>query len=136
MIIGIFISLVFLYSLISGRLERTVLTAPILFTAAGMLTSLVPGALYHLALDRQGVLLIAEVGLVMLLFTDASHVSLRILRGNRNVPVRLLSTGMLLTILLGAMAALVVLRRDSPCGKPASWPPSWPRPTRASDRSS
>ena len=62
-VIGIFVSLVFLYSLISGRLERTVITAPILFTAAGMLTSLVPAALYHLALDRKGFLLIAEVGL-------------------------------------------------------------------------
>ena len=108
-LIGIFVSLVFLYSLISGRLERTVITAPILFTAAGMLTSLVPAAFYYLGLDRQGFLLIAEVGLVMLLFTDASHISLRVLRGNRNVPVRLLSTGMLLTILLGAMGALVAL---------------------------
>jgi sodium/hydrogen antiporter len=108
-VIGIFVSLVFLYSLVSGRLERTVLTAPILFTAAGMLTSLVPAALHHLGLDRRGFLLIAEVGLVMLLFTDASRISLRVLRGNRNVPVRLLSTGMLLTILLGAMSALVVL---------------------------
>jgi NhaP-type Na+/H+ or K+/H+ antiporter len=108
-VIGIFVSLVFLYSLISARLERTVITAPILFTAAGMLTSLIPAALYHPAIGRKGFLLIAEVGLVMLLFTDASHISLRVLRGNRNVPVRLLSTGMLLTILLGAMGALVVL---------------------------
>jgi NhaP-type Na+/H+ or K+/H+ antiporter len=46
----------------------------------------------------------------MLLFTDASRISLRALAGNRNVPIRLLSTGMLLTILLGAMGALVVLR--------------------------
>jgi hypothetical protein len=41
-VIGIFVSLVFLYSLISRRLERTVITAPILFTVAGMLTSLIP----------------------------------------------------------------------------------------------
>jgi hypothetical protein len=47
-VIGIFVSLVFLYSLISRRLERTVITAPILFTVAGMLTSLIPAALYHL----------------------------------------------------------------------------------------
>jgi NhaP-type Na+/H+ or K+/H+ antiporter len=66
-----------------------------------LLTSLVPGALHHLRLDRTVLLLIAEVGLVMLLFTDASHMSLRVLRGNRNVPVRLLSTGMLLTVEAG-----------------------------------
>jgi sodium/hydrogen antiporter len=39
-LVAIFLALVFLYSLISGRLERTVVTAPMLFTAAGMLTLL------------------------------------------------------------------------------------------------
>lgn len=81
-LIGIFVSLVFLYSLVSGRLERTVLTAPILFTAAGMLIARIPGVQSELALDRKGLLLIAELGLVMTLFTDASRISLRILRGN------------------------------------------------------
>jgi NhaP-type Na+/H+ or K+/H+ antiporter len=112
-VIGIFVSLIFFYSLASRRLERTVLTAPILFTAAGMLTSRVPEVLGQLALDRRGFLVIAEIGLVMTLFTDASHVDLRTLRGNRNVPLRLLGAGMLPTILLGAVSALVVLRQLS-----------------------
>jgi len=103
-----FIVLVFLYSLISRRLERTVLTAPILFTAAGALILLLPPTLNELALDRKALLLIAELGLVMTLFTDASRISLSMLRGNRGLPVRLLSTGMLLTILLGAMAAMAL----------------------------
>src|SRR5262245_19684247 len=112
-LIGFFAVLVFAYSLVSRRLERTVITAPILFTAAGMLVSRVPEVLTELGLDRSGFLLVAEVGLVMTLFTDASHLSLRTLRGNRNVPLRLLGTGMLLTILLGAVSALVVLRQLS-----------------------
>jgi hypothetical protein len=36
MIIAVFILLVLLYSLVSRRLERTVITAPILFTIAGV----------------------------------------------------------------------------------------------------
>jgi len=36
-LLAIFIALVFLHSLVSGRLERTVVTAPILFTTAGLL---------------------------------------------------------------------------------------------------
>ena len=36
MLIAAFVSTVFLYSLISQRLERTVLTAPIVFTLAGI----------------------------------------------------------------------------------------------------
>ena len=53
---------------------------------------------------------VAEAGLVMLLFTDASRTDLQVLRSIRNLPVRLLSTGMLLTIILGALAALGVFR--------------------------
>ena len=34
--LAIFVSLLFFYSLVSRRLEKTVVTAPILFTVAGM----------------------------------------------------------------------------------------------------
>jgi sodium/hydrogen antiporter len=51
---------------------------------------------------------VAEVGLVLLLFPDASHTDLRVLNNIRNLPVRLLSIGMLLTIVLGGLVALAV----------------------------
>ena len=104
-----FVLLVFLYSLVSRRLDRTVITAPIVFTVAGMLASLLLPGVSEPELEQEERLLLAEVALVMLLFTDATRIGLRDLRGNRNLPVRLLSTGMLLTILLGAIAAMVVL---------------------------
>jgi NhaP-type Na+/H+ or K+/H+ antiporter len=110
MIIALFILLVLLFSLVSRRLERTVITAPILFTAAGLLVCLLPPQLSTLELERTQLLHIAELGLVMLLFTDASHINLGVLKGNRNLPVRLLSAGMLLTILLGAIFALAVFK--------------------------
>jgi NhaP-type Na+/H+ or K+/H+ antiporter len=107
-LVAIFVALVFLYSLVSGRLERTIVTAPIFFTAAGMLAFLgvleLPG--------RHGnigwLLRVAEAGLVLLLFTDASRTDLQVLKGIRNLPARLLSVGLLLTILLGAIAAWAV----------------------------
>ena len=105
-----FVLLVFLYSLVSRRLERTVITAPILFTCAGVAISLLPRAATELELERHVLLLVAEIGLVMTLFTDASRVSPRMLKGNRNLPTRLLSTGMLLSIVRGAAAAM---RRNS-----------------------
>jgi len=108
-LIATFVALVFLYSLVSRRLERTVITAPILFTAAGALLALSTDALNAAELDRHGLLLVAELGLVMLLFTDASRVSLRLLSDRPNLPGRLLSAGMLLTIALGALCAMVVL---------------------------
>lgn len=109
-LIAAFIAIVFLYSLVSRRLEQTILTAPILFTAAGVLMAFSPEALNELALDRKSLLLVAELGLVMTLFTDASRVAPRMLKGHTNLPVRLLSTGMLLTIALGALCAMIVLR--------------------------
>jgi NhaP-type Na+/H+ or K+/H+ antiporter len=104
-----FVLLVFAYSLVSRRLERTVLTAPIVFTLGGALLALLPAAALELQLDRKALLLIAELGLVMTLFTDASRISMRMLGGDHNLPVRLLGTGMLLSLLLGALGALVLL---------------------------
>jgi NhaP-type Na+/H+ or K+/H+ antiporter len=109
-LIAVFIALVFLYSLVSKRLERTALTAPMVFTAAGMPIFFVLGVPDW---ERALLLQLAEMGLVLILFTDASRTDLQILRRVSNLPIRLLSTGMLLTILLGLLAALVVFRQLS-----------------------
>ena len=107
-LLAIFIALVFLHSLVSGRLERTVLTAPIVFTGLGMLVLLLLPELRDMKLHPITLLRVAESGLVLLLFTDASRTDLRVLRNMGNLPARLLSTGMLLTLLLGALAALIL----------------------------
>jgi len=106
--IATFVLTVFLYSLVSRRLESTVITAPILFTLAGMLLYRLPPAFSDPELKRQGFLLVAEIGLVMTLFTDAAHINLKSLTASRSLPTRLLTTGMLLTILLGAAGAMLV----------------------------
>jgi len=108
-LIAAFIFMVFFYTLGSRRLEQTILTAPILFTALGALVGVSHEAASELAIDRKALLLVAELGLVMTLFTDASRVRPRMLRGDANLPVRLLSTGMLLAIALGALVAMGVL---------------------------
>jgi NhaP-type Na+/H+ or K+/H+ antiporter len=108
-LIAVFIAIVFAYSLVSRRLEQTVITAPIVFAAGGALMALLPSAVQELAIDRKSFLLIAEIGLVMTLFTDAARVAPRLLEKNRGLPIRLLSVGMLLTIVLGAVSAMVIL---------------------------
>lgn len=104
----IFIGLLFFYSLFSRRLGRTVITGPILFTAAGIVVSAVLPVSIDIEEHLKSILFIAEMGLVLLLFTDASRVRLKELLSISQLPTRLLSIGMLLTILLGAMAALVI----------------------------
>ncbi|WAC08882.1 MAG: cation:proton antiporter [Thermodesulfobacteriota bacterium] len=104
-IIIVFVALVFLYSLVSRRLERTLVTAPVIFASGGILLILTMPGLQELDIQRASLLKLAELGLVMLLFTDATHINLKTLRSKEKLPLRLLSIGMLLTILLGAVAA-------------------------------
>jgi NhaP-type Na+/H+ or K+/H+ antiporter len=106
--IAIFIILIFLFSLFSRRLEQTIVTAPMVFTLAGMLAFLFLPGLRERQADLGVFLQLAEAGLVLLLFTDASRTDLKVLKNIRNLPVRLLSTGMLLTIVLGGLGAILV----------------------------
>ena len=107
MLLAIFICLLFGYSLVSARLGKTVVTAPILFTLAGMCVFPAMGPVVG-RIHPADFLMLAEIGLVLLLFTDASRTDLKILGDIRALPARLLSVGMLLTILLGAIAAKLV----------------------------
>jgi len=105
---AIFVSLLFVYALLSRKAAQTPITAPILFTAAGMAMS---PAWMHLAaagVTANVFLRLAELGLVLLLFTDASRTDLTVLRSIGTLPARLLSTGMLLTIILGGIVARLV----------------------------
>jgi sodium/hydrogen antiporter len=106
--LALFILLLFLFSLVSRRLEQTVVTAPIAFTVAGMLMFPVWPWIQRAGINANVALRLAEIGLVLLLFTDASRTKLDILRSMGNLPIRLLSIGMLLTILVGAVAARLV----------------------------
>ncbi|HEX2972412.1 MAG TPA: cation:proton antiporter [Tepidisphaeraceae bacterium] len=105
MLLGIFIAIAFLYSLVSQRLERTVFTAPIIFALAGMLMSFARGHVIQAGMNPPVFLRLAETGLVLLLFSDASHADLNVLRSITQLPARLLSVGLLLTIALGALTA-------------------------------
>ncbi len=109
MVIGsAFVMLLFLYSLVSERLKRTIITPPILFTVGGMALILAVPTLREIDVERESLLKLAEIGLVMLLFTDATHIDFAKLRSRERLPLRLLSVGMLLTILLGAVAGQMV----------------------------
>ena len=105
-----FILLILFYSLISGRLEQSIVTAPMVFTIAGFLASFLLPDFQNREEGMEVFLSLAEVGLVLLLFSDASRTNLNLLRNIKNLPARLLSTGMLLTIILGGLLALVIFQ--------------------------
>ncbi len=104
----IFVLLLFKYALVSKRLSQTPITAPILFTAAGMVLSSHWMRVIAAGVTNNVFLRLAELGLVLLLFTDASQTDLTVLRNIGTLPGRLLSAGMVLTVLLGGLVARLV----------------------------
>jgi NhaP-type Na+/H+ or K+/H+ antiporter len=104
----IFVLLILFYSLISRLLGKSIITGPILFTTTGIVASAFLSVSIEIKEYFKVLLTIAEIGLVLLLFTDASRIKLKELMSIRQLPTRLLSVGMLLTIFLGAIASLVV----------------------------
>jgi NhaP-type Na+/H+ or K+/H+ antiporter len=102
-------AVVFFFGLVSRRLEGTVITAPLVFVAAGVILGPAGLGLVEFALDEHTVLLLSEIALAIVLFTDAAQTNLSALRQNESLPLRLLGIGMPLTIALGTAIAALVL---------------------------
>ena len=82
----IFLLLLFGYSLISLRVQRSALTAPIVFMVAGMPMCPALPAIRNAGVNSVVFLRVAELGMVLLLFTDASRTDLRVLPSVQNLP--------------------------------------------------
>ena len=99
---------IFLYSLVSGGLERTPINGALVFTAFGLLMG--PLGLGYLSLNVESEVIrtLAELTLALVLFTDAANANLNVLKLNIRIPRRLLLIGLPLTILLGFGAGVLV----------------------------
>src|SRR5215213_9981452 len=102
-------AVVFAFGLVSRRLEGTVLTAPIVFVVAGAILGPAGLGLVEVNLDDHTVLLVGEIALALVLFTDAARINLSALRQNEGLPLRLLCIGMPLTIAFGTASAALLL---------------------------
>jgi NhaP-type Na+/H+ or K+/H+ antiporter len=99
---------VFTYGLVSRRAERSVVTPPMAFVLLGLTAGLVWLKPSAVAVEEGVLRLLAEVTLVLILFTDASRIDLRILMRERGLPVRLLLFGLPLTIAAGTGVAVAI----------------------------
>lgn len=95
-----------LYALFSGRLEGTVVTAPMVFMLFGFTVGGGALGVVELPADHDVIHLIAELTLILVLTADAARLDLRRLRVDHNVPVRMLLIGLPGSIALGLAAAL------------------------------
>jgi len=131
-----------IYSAIAGRIERSFVSGPIVFTAAGFILGADGFGILSIHIDGEGLRLLAELTLAMVLFTDAASADFNVLKRNLGLPERLLLLGLPLTIMLGFVAAAAVFPRleipemallaailaptDAALGKPVVTNPSVP----------
>jgi len=103
---AIFAAIVFGFALVSRRVERLNVTAPMAFIAAGILFG--ASHLINASINNELLLLIGSIALVLVLFTDASRINISLFRVNAELPARLLIIGLPLTIAVGAVIAALL----------------------------
>jgi sodium/hydrogen antiporter len=107
--LGIFAAALAVYGLIAQRLERLGFTRAMMFVTAGALAA-VSGAWEPFSGGEPAdvLLVLAEIALTLVLFTDAASVDIRRLRHGAAIPARLLGPGMLLSLGLGTLLGIVL----------------------------
>jgi len=100
-----FFALLFVFALFSLRLAKSPVTAQMVFSLTGILLGLIFAVQITQSFNRELFLLIAEVALVLVLFSDASGINIDALRNNR-LPLRMLSIGLILTIAIGIVVGI------------------------------
>jgi NhaP-type Na+/H+ or K+/H+ antiporter len=96
------------YSAIAGRIERSWVSGPIVFTAIGFVLGPDVLGVLHINIGGEGLRLLAELTLAMVLFTDAANADFGVVKRNIGLPERLLLVGLPLTIVLGFLFARIV----------------------------
>jgi len=96
------------YALIAARLDRLSVGPALAFVVIGILLS--ENAFGHISLkpEAEPVRILAEATLTLLLFADASTIRVRALERDAGPVARLLVVGLLLTVALGTIGALLL----------------------------
>jgi NhaP-type Na+/H+ or K+/H+ antiporter len=104
---------ILVYSSVAGRVERTWVSGPIVFTIFGLLIGPVGLDLMSFKADGETIRTLAELTLAMVLFTDAAAADLAVLKRTEALPARLLLIGLPLTILLGFGVGVILFDKLS-----------------------
>ena len=137
-----------IYSAAAGRIERSWVSGPIVFTAMGFILGPDVLGVLHINITGEGLRLLAELTLAMVLFTDAANADFAVVKRNVGLPERLLLIGLPLTIVLGfvfarlifpslntleiALLAAILAPTDAALGKPVVTNPTVPAAMRES----
>jgi NhaP-type Na+/H+ or K+/H+ antiporter len=97
------------FGAVSKKAEQSPLTPPLFFVGVGFAMSARGLGWLELDVESSVIHTLAELTLVLVLFTDASRIDLTCLRREGSLPTRLLGIGLPLTVLAGFAAALALL---------------------------
>lgn len=106
----IFSVFILMYGLFAKRIEKTVISGPVLALIIGAAIGPLLLNLIQVKLGSEEYRLIAELALALVLFTDASKANLMVLKKNAGIPVRLLMIGLPLTIAFGMLAGFMIFK--------------------------
>ncbi len=92
--------------MISGRLQGTIVTAPLVFVVFGLVVGTGGLNVANIDVGHSAIYFIAEFTLILVLFVDAARFDLSRVRRDHNLPVRMLIIGLPQAIAAGAFIAL------------------------------
>ena len=96
------------FALVSGRLQGTIVTPPLVFIVFGYLLGQGVLGIANVDPGHGAIHVIAELTLILVLFSDAARINLAQLRRDHNLPLRMLLIGLPLTMAGGAWLALML----------------------------
>ena len=99
--LAVFAAFLLCYSIFAGRFESRLLNGPLLFMLAGLLLGPAALGLLQPNIDKDGIKVLAELTLAIVLFGDAANANFKVLRTYDWLPLRLLLIGLPLTLLAG-----------------------------------
>jgi NhaP-type Na+/H+ or K+/H+ antiporter len=104
--------LIVVYAALADKLARWSITMPMVFVVIGIALGASGLGLLPISPDAEASKALTEITLALLLFADASTLRLREVSSDAGLPARLLTIGLLLTIVSGAIVARIMLPQE------------------------
>jgi NhaP-type Na+/H+ or K+/H+ antiporter len=96
------------FSVIAGRIERSIVTGPMVYIAFGLIAGPVGFGFMVMDIHTTELRVVADLTLALVLFIDASNADLSVLRSHVLLPRRMLTIGLPLCIALGVLVGTLV----------------------------
>jgi len=113
LIIFILALIVLIYGFFSKKLENYNISGPMVFMFSGIVLSPLLLDIAHLDIDDNIVKTIAEIALIIVLFSDSSTINIKKFKDQWKIPTRLLLIGLPLTIIFSTYAGTFFFSEES-----------------------